>query len=109
MLMFILGFLTCCVAQIIFAFYCDKTDQDMAWMVTELACWVALPFVWLACWPMAFFKNVVEPVPRKRFDQCAKEWADTMIIRHLFKNIYLHHDKAASKAFKHWFLVRVKD
>lgn len=107
MLMFGLGFLACYLAVSVFACICDKTDQDMAWLMIQPLCLVAIPFVWLACWPIWFFKNL-SGVKKERFEWCKKEWPD-MKSHHICGPIYLMHDPNASKIFKHWFLVRVTE
>lgn len=106
MMMFALGFLTCFVLLTVAAFWCDKTDRDLEWYLTEIVCYICLPFVWLACWPIWFFKNL-SGVTCERFEWSIKHWPD-MTSHHLVGPIYLMHDPKASKIFKHWFLVRIK-
>lgn len=106
MMMFALGFLACYLLLTVAAWVCDKTDRDLGWILTEIICYPLIPIVWLACWPIWFFKNL-SGVTQERFDWCKKNWPE-MKAHHLLGPVWLMHDPKASKIFKHWFLVRVK-
>lgn len=111
MKMFIIGFLTCYVILCLISFMEDYVD-GFDWEVTDFlmrpVTALALPIVWLAMWPIHFFRNVVRPTSKRNFVVFQNTIDPEEKTRHLFKNIYLHHDPFARHKFARWFLVRVK-
>lgn len=105
MLYFIFGFVACYIVFLILAF----AEYDIEDIVTGIACGIAIPFVWVAMWPYVFFRSVVKPIPRRRFEEWRAGLRETSKTYHLFRNIYLHHDKETDRMFAHWFFIRVKE
>ena len=75
-------------------------------VVSAVLAGIAIPFVWVAMFPVSFFRWYVKPISTERWEQCLELWDD----KHwkIGKNTYLWHDRKAKKLFNKFFLIRVK-
>lgn len=78
-------------------------------ILSAICAWLAIPFVYVAMFPITFWKNVVKPVSPLRFEQFQKLNSEGDRCFHIYKNLYLWHDKTTKHLFAKWFLVRVSE
>lgn len=78
-------------------------------ILSTICAGIALPFVYVAMFPITFWKNVVNPVSSLRWECFQKLNAEGDRCFHIYKNLYLWHDKTTKHLFAKWFLIRVSD
>jgi hypothetical protein len=69
---------------------------------------IAIPFVWVAMFPISFFRSYFKPISPERWAKYLKIWNDDDKYWKVGKNTYLWHDPNAKKLFNKFFLIRVK-
>jgi hypothetical protein len=77
-------------------------------VVASVLAGIAIPFVWVAMFPIAFFRSYVNPISPERWTKYLKTWDDDKYWK-IGKNTYLWHDRKAKKMFNKFFLIRVKE
>ena len=78
-------------------------------VLSTICAGLALPFVFVAMFPITFWKNVVKPVSASRFEKFKKLNADGDRCFTIGKNLYLWHDKTTKHLYAKWFLIRVRE
>ena len=78
-------------------------------ILTSICAGIAIPFVYVAMFPITFWKNVVKPVSPTRWESFQKLNSEGDRCFHIYKNLYLWHDKTTKHLFAKWFLVRVSE
>ena len=78
-------------------------------ILSAICAWLAIPFVYVAMFPITFWKNVVKPVSSLRWECFQKLNAEGDRCFHIYKNLYLWHDKTTKHLFAKWFLIRVSE
>ncbi len=69
---------------------------------------IAIPFVFVAMFPITFFRCYFKPVSRERWKSyIAQVGVDEF--RQIGKDVYLWHDIHAKRLYNKWFLIRVKE
>lgn len=74
--------------------------------LTTILAGLAIPFAWIAMFPIVFFKNL-RGVEAERFDKLKEVSGDAARYRHITKNIVLWHDPKAKQFFARRFLIRL--
>lgn len=70
---------------------------------------ICIPFVYVAMFPITFWKNVVKPVSPLRFEQFQKLNIEGDRCFTIGKNLHLWHDKTTKHLYAKWFLIRVSE
>ena len=100
------------VAFVIGSVFTTITDYwfDYENILTAVLAAIAIPFVWIALFPIQFWKNVFHPVSQERVDKMSEEFVKDGTSRyyHVTNNIILWHDPDANRIQSKWFLVRIK-
>lgn len=86
----------------------EAFDYDT--LLLEICCIITYPFVWIAMWFIKPLQNVVVAIPQDLWEEHLNnpKFMDGLIVRYLFKNIWLCHDTKAKHIQARWFFVRVK-
>lgn len=93
---FILGLVLATIAR-------EATEN----ILSTICAGLAIPFVYVAMFPITFWKNVVHPVSPLRFEQFKKLNIEGDKCFTIGKNLYLWHDKTTKHLYAKWFLIRV--
>lgn len=77
-------------------------------VVSAVLAGLVIPFIWVAMFPISFFRWFVKPISIERW---TKFVSDNSIDKYwkVGKNTYLWHDRKAKKLFNKFFLIRVKE
>ena len=78
-------------------------------ILSTICAGLAIPFVYVALFPITFWKNVVKPVSPTRWECFQKLNSEGDRCFHIYKNLYLWHDKTTKHLFAKWFLIRVSE
>ena len=70
---------------------------------------IAIPFVYVAMFPITFLRNIVKPVTSQQFERFKKRNIKDDRCFTIGKNLYLWHDKTTKRLYAKWFLIRVSD
>ena len=76
-------------------------------VVSTVLAAIAIPFVYIGMFPVAFFRWFVKPISTKRWDEFTSEYPTDKYWK-IGKNTYLWHDRNATRLFNKFFLIRVK-
>ena len=76
-------------------------------VVSAVLAGIAIPFVWVAMFPISFFRSYVKPISPERWAKFYQKRDDDKYWK-IGKNTYLWHDRKAKKMFNKFFLIRVK-
>lgn len=76
-------------------------------VISAVLAGIAIPFVWVAMFPISFFRSYVKPISTERWEKCLASWGSDKYWK-IGKNTYLWHDRKAKKLFNKFFLIRVK-
>ena len=68
---------------------------------------MAIPFVYVAMFPIVFFRCYFNPITPERWENYASLFGVDKC-RQIGKTVYLWHDTKAKKLYDRWFLIRVK-
>lgn len=100
------------VAFIIGSVFTTITDYwfDYENMLTSILAALAIPFVWIALFPIQFWKNFFYPISFKRWNVMKKFTEDKKSRYYrVTKNVVLWHDPNANIIQSKWFLLRIKE
>jgi hypothetical protein len=101
------------VAFIAGSIFTTITDYwfDYENLLTNVLAALAIPFVWLALFPIKFWQNFVHPMTSERWNNILKKFADETGSKYYYltKNVVLYHDTKTCVVQAKWFLVRIKD
>ena len=78
-------------------------------ILSTICAGLAIPFVYVALFPITFWKNVVKPVSPLRFEQFQKLNIEGDRCFTIGKNLHLWHDKTTKHLYAKWFLIRVSE
>ena len=78
-------------------------------ILSTICAGVALPFVYVAMFPIVFWKRVIKPVSPQQFERFQKRNLDGNRCFTISKNLYLWHDKTTKYLYAKWFLIRVSE
>ena len=86
------------------------TWNPMEWdnILAVILAGIATPFIFVAMFPIAFFRNYFRPVSRTRWKNYTAQMGVDRC-RQIGKNVYLWHDIHAKKLYNKWFWDRVKE
>jgi hypothetical protein len=76
-------------------------------VVSAVLAGIAIPFIWVALFPIKFFRSYVKPISSKRWAECLETWENWKYWK-IDKNTYLCYDRNTKKLFNKFFLIRVK-
>lgn len=98
--------ITVVITNFLTILFSNKIDFETFW--EEFINILFYPLIWLGIFPYVFFRGLVRPTSRQRFDEVIATKTNNEIVHKLSENIYLWHDRGAKKLQHHFFLIRVK-
>ena len=78
-------------------------------ILSSIFAWLAIPFVYVAKFPIVFLQNAIKPVSPLRFEQFQKLNIEGNRCFTIGKNFHLWHDKTTKHLYAKWFLIRVSE
>lgn len=76
-------------------------------VITAILAGIAIPFVWVAMFPISFFGWFIKPLSLEKWAEYLETLGNGKYWK-IGKNTYLLHDPNAKKLFDKFFLIRVK-